>query len=332
MAAAIPDPSTLEVANSASPTTVAPTAPEPDDLHAFLNSEPDEYDTPPKRETPPVETPRERPVVEAPVVVRHHPRLVEAAQQVGLEDHIIAKLSPDDLMDAVFNLERKWRHLDTNDTRRHQEQRPVTPKTPEPVVDEDEEALQALEAEGYPAPLLKLLRSAKQKTAAVETTVKQSTQSDMQRRHGEMLDVVEDTIASLGPKFERVVGKGSITEVDADAKDVRNIILSQAGVSPMDSPRAIARKITLTAQKLYGKLLADPAPNAVAEEYGKKPKSNGKTYTEEEWDRAGLAKPTATNVPKPRGARAAAQAVAARMQDFGVSRGQDDEEFDGLPN
>lgn len=335
MAAELPDPSTIEVANSASPAAqpVAPQTPEPDDLTTFLNAEPDEFDAPPKRES------REAQFETAPArktaEVKHHPRLVEAARQVGLEDHIIDKLSPDDLTDAVFNLERKWRNLDTIDTRRNQEHT-RQPKAPEPVVDEADEALQSLEDEGFDPRLLKILRLTKTKAAEVETTVKQSSQSDMERRQAEALDAVEDAMAGLGPKFERIVGKGAITEVDEGAKEIRNAIFLQAHISPMDSPRTIARKITLTAQKLYGKLLADaPAANPVAEAYGKKPaapaKNGSKVYTEEEWDRAGLAKPTATNTPKPRGARAAAQAIAARMHDFGVSRGVDDDEFDGLP-
>ena len=55
-----------------------------------------------------------------------------------------------------------------------------------------------------------------------------------------------------------------------------------------------------------------------------------KRYTEDEWNKAALARPTATK--EPRAKVAANAAVRDRMIEMGAYQGNNKDEFDGLPD
>lgn len=143
---------------------------------------------------------------------------------------------------------------------------------------------------------------------------------------------VDSAITSLGPKFEKVLGKGPLHElVDGPEKSVRLRLFASANIDfAKDSPAVIKQKYIAAANEIYGPLLADPAPEA-PKAAAPAPAPGAKRFTQEDWDRAALSKPTAAKAKKSKGEQAAVEHIQEIFREHNYN-GYGQEQMDGLPD
>lgn len=326
MPAEIPDPKTIEVANQ-TPTQTAPK--EPEDF-SFLNAEPGEFDVlppDPKASKPAEATATATEPAPAVATRPEHPAsLVEAAREAGITDRVMAKLGTDELIEVVLANQAKMNAIAEATAKRS----PVRQPKPEPEVDEDDRELADLATEfGEDNKIVRKMRKDHERHKKLETMLTERAKTDALRHQNESYDAIETAFESLGPKFEKLFGKGTINEIADGNKAKRKMVAMAAGIDfNADSPRMIQRKITQAALQAFGDLVADPAPAT-----SQPAKPNGKQITPDQWDQGVLAKPTSAKPPRAK--VAANAAIADRMSEMGVyagAKGGNGDDFDGIPD
>ena len=283
----------------------------PLDDTAVQPPEPEEPVVPPKPEVP---TPEPQPSVPVAQTPSHPQSLLDAARAVGIEEQYLEPgvVQTQALLDFVVKMRLA-----------------AVPQPAKAVVPESDDAdFEYLEKEvGMDKRAIAIMRKMKEGLAKLETRPdpeqvfqRAIAQQSQQQQTDRALDAAFN---SLGPKFEKLVGKGTLSEVDDNAKQKRVFIYTAAGVKGGDSAAVIAKKITEAANRAYGGILPEVAPPA--------PAANGR-ITQEQWDAGAVAKPTAAKAKPSKGEEAAAKHIQAMMREMGVTNKGVEDELDGVPN
>jgi len=276
-----------------------------------------QYDELPPRpapvENPVAETPAETQVVKpvetpAPVAAPEafsHPRtmvLRAVALGASMED---IRATPLDRLD-------EWIH--TNEVVAAQVKPDGTP-APDPY------GIDALIAENpdYDTPVLKVLRkvaeTSEARIAALETENK-SVKAQLQRQaQSKSIDAIDEVFAKLNPK---TFGAGTRSQLEANSAEAKRrlSVLASAGLKKGDSDAVVKAKIKETAELLYGTV----TPGTPAET----PSNGTPRITPQQWEKAGLAAPTARQTVEPEGINKAYHAVQELMIQKGMYRDDDE--------
>lgn len=246
---AIPDASTIEVANLAAqstnapevkpaetkPAVMSPSSEKPNDFDlAFLNA--DEPGTQPEAK-PGEEAPKTSPEPKAEVKPESLPKYIQdLAAEVGLEtgamsaEQVVQAVNqrvkevkqpakpshPQALVNAALTLGLRSSHINGMSTDDLTDlvfslRQPQTQaaQTTQPV-DEDEAVLQYLEKEvGADPKLLAMLKRQHKKISDLEGNLKQQGEREAQRRQVSGEEAIDTAFEQLGVKFEKVFGKGA---------------------------------------------------------------------------------------------------------------------------
>lgn len=343
----VPDPADIEVANLAAQLE----QPEPANSHdlSFLSADetpvaapaeavkPTEPAVEPAKPTEPV-TPVAPLAVQpqpAPLPHHQHPRqLVAAAIAIGLDLETIKGVETDLLADVV------------NQAYRNAQQTQPAPKQEAPRFD-PKASLEKIEKEIGAAPeVVALMRWQAEQIEELKSrpdpaqVVHQAIRARDQSSSGEK--AIDHAINALGTKFEKVLGKGALSEMESGPQKAARVRLFQsAGIDfSKDSPAQIRQKITAAANDTYGAILTDaPSP---AGEYGKpvepakappkaKEPEEEKKYTKAEWLQMGLGRPTGGKAPTNR-EKQLAQVTREFFREHDLNgRDEPHDEFEGVP-
>lgn len=304
--AQVTDPSTIEVANVADKPTEAD-KPKYDDLNKLLASMSEEDAHPLEGQAEAVVEPVKAvtptpaaPVVEpqVPSVLAHPKDLLQAARDLGVEErHLAPGVVPTQaLLDWVVTARLKDATISSQKAQEAAKPAPVAP-----AKDEDEEAIAYFAQLGMDekfishakrqADRIKQLESALQKIGdpekiAQEVVVKREKHIAAQTAFERAVD---GSFAALGPKFEKLVGKGTMRELSGTpAENKRKRVYMAAGIDfTKDNAETVRQKISAAATELFGDMTEEVPAAAPATPEGAYAKP-----TPAEWDNAAIGKPS----------------------------------------
>jgi hypothetical protein len=293
----------------------------------------------PSSEKPPAEQPRRPDGTFLPRTAAHPDWLVAAAQEAGIGDDELAAMSSEMVSRAVIRHQRQRAEFQSEmaTARTIQNNDRFVPQQPAPKEPEDDLGISAeIAKELDPSLLAFFKRQAAENKALKEKLgqVEKTAQAVVQSKHDSEVD---QSFEALPTEFKPLVGDGPLQDIaDEEQKRVRLAIYREASTIQQGSWKA---RIKMAAQILYGKAakaLAKPAEpasqyQAAAAETPPAPKpaepKNGK-YTQEEWDAAGLQKPTQRKVEElPPGPERAKQNLRRKLADLEPT---DQEVLDGF--
>lgn len=176
------------------------------------------------------------------------------------------------------------------------------------------------------------------------------TKSEETRQRKMQDDMLDAVFEAMGPRWEKVFGKGKASGlIGTPALAKRISVVRQAGVDwTADGPAELKKKVTDTANPLYGDLIEPEEPAKPADAGGgvysgatpaAPPKKearqeNARRVKADEWANSHSARATQRNgAAEPKGTAAATKAVAAKMKEAGLDPGPVEraEEEDELP-
>lgn len=262
--------------------------------------------------------------------ITHPASLVEAATTYGFSDSEIAALPTDQLHAQVWRMHKVHQGLrqqmDADRAKIADTQRKEQPVAPVPAIDPEEEELLTLEREGLDPRLtkfLKLSRSAKKELEELKAHVQEREQRDQKRVISGVDAMVEDGFAALGDSFKKIFGTGTLNELgeNSPAAKRRFDVVRSAGIDiNTDSAATIKKKITAAANSIYSDMIDQaviPAVPAAPSAYGAAlngKQANGTTPSKEDWNQAGLRRPTSREVEElPPGEERAIRNLAKKM-------------------
>lgn len=271
------------------------------------------------------------PEPEAPV---HPGYLVELARDFGFTDDEINGMPTDLLGRNVQILRQREAQRQRTLSAEYQLQNPRVPQpAPAPPQPEPEIDLGIDEAEFGPE-IVKVLKKVKgdsiKEARALREELAQVKAQQAQVQQTATANHLDAAFDLVGDEFKHIYGVGSAGEIgqsdpDSVTRRVSDIkALMAKGINPFAmSPKALAGKIKQYAAPLYkvtapAKPVVDPYADA-----GVPTPTNGKTkprISQEEWDNAGLAKPTSRKgAAEPDGTEKAIRNLEAKQRELGVS-------------
>lgn len=286
----------------------------------------------------------------SPKKIEHSANDLAEAFDYGFPTEQVSKLSPEELK-IELRATRKWlvaeRQRALAEDTRTEGRRPA-PKEPDPAAVKPLAEQDLTEEEGFDPRIVALqkeLRSLKQKQGDVEQKVNRREQAS----RDEMLD---DAFAALGPGYEKLFGTGGAADL-VEAKQNRELgrratVYREAKILETDTPKQIAKKIKFTAEFLFD--AAQPAaaapdkPGSIYDRIGTQtqvpdtvagtqrdlpPRGPDGKFTTEQWNQAGLARPSNRNeAATPPGRKKAMENLAENLRNVGSFEASGEAELD----
>ncbi len=255
----------------------------------------------------------------------HPSYLVEAAEEFGFSPEEILQLSTNQLSAQLFRLQRQQNNLRVEMERNAAQPAPQAQTTATPP--KDDLGLGEL-AETIDERFVNVLRRLDKENKELRAGLTEVHETEKRRALVSNADIFDDAFESLGKEYEKHFGTGSGVEMQkADPSYKRRMaVLQQAGLAEHDTPRIKKRKIMATASELFG--VAAPAPTKDEYDQIPAPVNGAKRITKEQWDSAGVARPTSREVTElPEGEE---KAVANLAKKLGVPAGSASKNHLGL--
>lgn len=261
----------------------------------------------PKAEAKPTPEPTEAKPA-APEPKKHPASMVRLAEDLGVSKEEIDSLDTEVLGERVYQMTRNLRAAP-----QQQATAPPPAKQPEP---EEEEIDLELDPEEYDEGLIKAMKKvssvATKQIKELKAKLEAAEAEKAQQYQASLYEQIDNAFVSLG--MDTVFGKAKRHELKPGSAEMvrRQAVLASLQASPIQG-KSPAEAIAIRAKELFGSAQA-PAPEQKAEGA----KSTTPSYTREQWNSAGLAKPTDRQTPnEPKGVKRATRAVAEKMREQG---------------
>lgn len=253
---------------------------------------------------PPVETPGpSAPAAERPRnadgTFAKPANLVEVARSFGYSDSDIDELTTAQLNADCLRLTHKQNTLRSNlaaeRTAQDAQVRAPAPERAKPQADEDEEALDALEKEGFDPRLSKVVRKVLKENKQLRSELGGIAQREQLREERTTAEVIDGAFEAM--EQAALFGEGAIEDLGETAEGRRRLaVVRMANIDlKKDNATTIRRKVKQTAKELFGgsepaKKKAEETPYDAA--LGKTNGKPAKRITKEQWNDAATQKPT----------------------------------------
>lgn len=281
-----------ELKTEADPLNPQPTEIPRDDKGRFLPSSPE-------------------PVTQASVQPKHPAYLVNQAKQFGFSDEEIEEFSQNQLGNTMWRLQQRQEAMRDQSARDRAIVDPPTRQAPPPAPEPEEN----LTDEGWDPELnkrFKILQDQRKEMAALKAEIATLKESDKRRVISDEARIIDQCFEKLGADYESVFGKGSIQDLAPESPErVRRQAAHLAAIQSNDG--SYLSRLHKTAKLMFppkAKEVAKPA-----NEYETPPTNGVKPrITQEEWDDAALAKPTARKATElPHGEERARRNLAKKL-------------------
>lgn len=292
----------------------------------------------PKYETAP--EPEVEDVAPAPVVHKHSKRILSEAEDLGFPADFIDKTPSDDLDNAIYHMKRKMarEQVQANRDERNDRVRERAAPVKEPTFRDElgiEEGVFAPEMEA----IIEKLWSKNQQLLKQVGGVAETVQT---REARTTTDILDEAFSGLGAQYAPIFGDATSEDLADDSKEInrRNMVLQQSGIDiRKDNKATIIRKLKAATDLVYGDVVKpaaveDEEESVYAAGLGRQPaqhpqppqkKQPKPRVTEEDWNKAGLLRPSHRAVRDvPNGKSKANRTVEALL-------GTDDSDRNGEP-
>lgn len=267
-------------------------------------------------------------VPKAPPEPPAHQYLIDQAAELGFKASDLEGMSPAAISRAIFATLKNQAAFRAQQADARTIQEAATPQRP-PAVPAKDEFAEAMGSElhaNLDPGLVGLLRSQHDEIKRLKAEHSLSKQQEMQREYTRGAQLLDDHFEALGPEYERIFGKGpagELGETGAASLKRRLMVLGECGVNTNNvTPKSFA-KIKAAVELLY------LAPQKAATAVDPYAATGTPRVTAEQWNGAGLARPTQRNgAAEPKGDAKAVANLERKMADAGMLG--DNDVLDGL--
>lgn len=273
---------------------------------------------------------------------KHSPRHLEEARAYGFDMALVESIGVEELKAELHKtrvwLANEYRAITAQDTRREALEAKNAPK---PAVAQPAAESVQVQAAGDDLDLdeswdpklrtlAKTVKELREENAALKTTVQKRETQDFDA-------IIDDAIESLPTKFKSLLGEGPLADLieagNSKAQLRRMLIVNASGVLKAKgrlTPKKVHELIRTAAETVFDipdapaaaekpSLYANGAAPAIqpAHHSHEQPRVNGR-FTQEQWEQAGLARPTnRAEQAVPDGKKKATENLAARLEQMG---------------
>ena len=248
---------------------------------------------------------------------KHSKRLLRMATDLGMAAEEIASLSPDELDDEVYHrtreaaiLARENRRADTIEARGA----PAPAASPPPASPAAPENIDlGLDESQYDPGLLKIMKDQAKELKRLQGELQHVRQREVACEQESTEEAIDRVFGELGASYEPVIGKGRGQELRADGAEFgrRIAIINEASrlAGPKATRNQVIAKIGAAAKSLFAGLATAPSPPTTPPVTPATEATPAAILEQrrQDWNGAGLAKPTNREPQEPKGEAKALQ-------------------------